>query len=598
MRFTFSSLCLALCLAFTFAMPVRAATLHVALGVLPAIPATQQFRSIGEATQKVAAGDVVLIHSGTYRESIVIEKSGTRAQPIRFQAAPAASVIVTGADRLMQWRREENTGGENIYSAAWPHRFITWNPNGTHPDDDEHRMIGRAEQVFINEYPLLQVLSRSQLTRGTFFVDLDAGRLYVQASNNQKIEGEPSFMPRVEAGVRGTVWESTGDYVQVRGLRFRYAANQAQSGAAQFKGNFNVVEDCTFERMNSIGASFTGQDIVVRGCTFQDNGQMGWGAARAHRLLMTGCLTTRNNGKNWSRGWEAGGDKIVLSRDVRIQQSTFAANRGIGIWFDIGNENPTVRNCLIADNEDAGIFYEISYGLRAHDNVIIGNGLAGNGGAWGANGGISLSSSPGCVIERNILVGNAEGFNFREQGRRTPRIDAPDNAPEVWIWNHDQTIRNNVLAANLNAQLRGWFDVNDERHWPKTMQENTISANADQPAADVAAEYRAKDNGGEPKGLSLETLKLNLSNNLYAPSDAGALWAWGTEWKRNKKYANLNEVRRELGLEQNSIVAPFVLGDYLTRDFRVPANSPAIKMGAYPRGEVPGVRLGTLPNSR
>ena len=109
-----------------------------------------------------------------------------------------------------------------------------------------------------------------------------------------------------------------------------------------------------------------------------------------------------------------------------IEASQFVQNRGHGIWFDIGNEDCTVRNCLIADNEDAGIFYEISFGLHAHDNVIIGNGLAGTPGDVGRPAsGISISSSPGCVVERNLLVGNKEGFNFREADRRTPRIDSP-----------------------------------------------------------------------------------------------------------------------------------------------------------------------------
>jgi hypothetical protein len=266
--------------------------------------------------------------------------------------------------------------------------------------------------------------------------------------------------------VRSTLWESKGDYVHLRGVRFRYAANQAQQAAAQFQGRHNVVEDCVFERMNSIGASFIGTDQVARRCTFQDNGQMGWGAARAHNLLISQCLTRNNNTKNFSRGWEAGGDKIVLSRNVVIEKSRFLENRGIGIWFDIGNENCVVRNCLVADNEEGGIFYEISYGLRAHDNVLVGNGFGAGGGAWGVACGIALSSSPGCVIERNLFVGNKEGFNFREQGRTTPRINAPPGAPEVAVWNHDQIIRNNVFAFNRDAQVWGWFDIADERHWP------------------------------------------------------------------------------------------------------------------------------------
>lgn len=561
-------------------------------------PDRPQFRTIREATKVVRPGDTVQIHSGTYRESVVVETSGTRERPIRFEAALGANVVITGADRLLEWTRDPAAGpGENVFFAPWPHEFISWSKTRTHPGDDYHAVIGRAEQVHVDGYPLPQVLGRDRLSRGTFFADTAAKRLYVWAANNAELGADVAFSPRVEASVRPVLWEAKGDYIIVRGLRLRYAANHAQQAAAQFKGRSNIVSDCVFERMNSIGAAFIGPDQVARRCTFQDNGQMGWGAARAHNLLVSGCLTRNNNTKNFSRGWEAGGNKIVLSRNVVIEQSRFEANRGNGIWFDIGNENATVRNCLIADNEDAGIFYEISYGLHARDNVIIGNGLSANGGAWGAASGISLSSSPGCVIERNLLIGNKEGFNFREQARTTPRIDASAGAPEVAVWNHDQILRNNVLARNRDAQTWGWFDVNDERHWPKAMQQ--VKTETGQAMADIAKDYGARDKSGQPAGLSLETLKIAFSNNLYDPGDGGgaALFHWGTSWKRNKAYPTLAAARAELGLEQGSRVATFTFAGYLSRDFRVPAGSPAFTMGCYPRGSVPGVRLGVLDNS-
>ena len=145
--------------------------------------------------------------------------------------------------------------------------------------------------------------------------------------------------------------------------------------AQQFRGRGDVIEDCIFEQTNSNGAVFLGPDQVVRRCTFQDNGQLGWGANQAHHLLFTDCVTRRNNIKNFDRGWEAGGDKICMSRGVIIEHSRFENNNGPGVWFDIGNEDCTVKNCLIAENQDAGIFYEISFGLHATDNVITCNGL-------------------------------------------------------------------------------------------------------------------------------------------------------------------------------------------------------------------------------
>lgn len=541
------------------------------------------FKTIARAARAVAAGDTVRIHDGIYRESVTVDQSGTPDKPITFEAAPGEHVILTGADRPAQWRPE--AGPEKIYSTPWPHRFITWSKQMTHPDDEYHRVVGRSEQVFVYGYPCLQVLGREQLARGTFFVDLNAGRLYVCPAEGRDLtrEGE------VEAAARAEIWQSKGAFIRVRGLRFRYAANMAQHGAATFSGQGDVVEDCVFERMNSVGAVFTGQDITVRRSVFQDNGQLGFGASGAHRLLLQDCIVRNNNVKGFSRGWEAGGDKLVLCRAAVIERCQIVANRGNGLWFDIGNEDCEVRGCLIADNEDSGIFYEISYGLRAHDNVIVGNGFAGTPGSWGAACGISLSSSPGCLIERNLLVGNKEGFNFREQDRTTSRIGDRAERP---IWNHDQVIRNNVLAYNRDAQTWGWFDVGDGRLWPAALQE-AVSAPAPgaAPRADIARGYQAQAGRRAPAGLDLEKLKITFENNLYFAAPGQGLFTWGVDWKKNRKYHGLDEVQRELGLEKGSRQAEIGFRDFLARDFRVPPDSPALQLGCYPRLDVPGVTL-------
>jgi len=369
-RFAWIGIVLVLLTGLSFCTASDGKTWHVSGETLAGIE-QQQVRTISRAAALAGPGDTVIIHSGIYREAVEIEKSGKPGNPITFQTAAGAGVIMTGADRISEWAEVKGDG--HIYSTPWPHKFITWNRHNTHPDDDYHRLIGRCEQVFINGYVLRQVLERDKLARGTFYVDLDGKRLYVWNYNNQEI----SKKAIVEASVRDRILTVKGDYVTVKGIRFRYAANRAQRGAVEFSGNHLTVEDCIFEYTNAGGASFRGEDITVRRCMFQHNGQLGFGANRAHRLRMTGCTVRNNNIKGFNRSWEAGGNKICLARGVVLENSTFIENRGNGIWFDIGNEDCTVRNCLIAFNEDAGIFYEISYGLHAHDNVIVGNGLAG-----------------------------------------------------------------------------------------------------------------------------------------------------------------------------------------------------------------------------
>lgn len=543
------------------------------------------FKTISRAAKEVKPGDTVILRSGVYRERVLVETSGTKEKPIRLQADVAANVIVTGADVITDWKREE--GPDNIFSTPWTYVFLGWSKNNIHPDGEPYMTIGRVEQVFIKGYPLHQVLRRDQMSRGTFCVDKESKRLYVWNAQDSDLKGL-----LVEASTRPVLWESKGEHVHVRGIRFRYAANPAQSGAAIFRKN-STAEDCIFERMNSSGASLVGENIVIRRCVFQDNGQLGFSAGQAHNLLFSECVVRNNNIKEYPRGWEAGGDKLCVCRGAVIERSQFLDNRGVGIWFDIGNENCVIRNCLIANNEDAGIFYEISYSLHAHDNVIIGNGFAATQGAWGADGAIALSSSPNCIIERNLMIGNKEGFQFREQGRTTVTVD--DLKTEHPVWNHDQIIRNNVLAYNRDAQTWGWFDVLDERHWPLNLQMK--------PAYQPKAEAKGKlgkmdlDANGWPINLTLEQMNLTFTNNLYSTAEAQPLFSWGCAWRHNERYMKLDAVRKELSLEQGSRVEPFVFNDYLTRDFRVPANSPALKMKCYPLGEVPGVRLGVRSKS-
>ena len=532
----------------------------------------QPFRTIGAAAARVQPGDRVQIHSGVYREKVTITPSGTQEQPIRFEAAPGAVVVITGADPLTGWI--EDTDG--TYSIPWPHHLF---------QGDEHNP-GGAEQVFVAGALLRKVSSLSKLTEGTFFVDLGRKRLHLRANRNPD---ESQVERPIEGSVRSKVWIVSGTHVHTRGLRFRYAANRAQQSMAQFNGDHDVVEDCIFEWSNSTGANFRAEDIAVRHCTFQDNGQQGFTANSAHRLHMEGCTVQRNNNKNYPRGWEAGGNKLCFTRGAILENCRFLKNHGNGVWFDISNADCTVRNCLIADNEDAGIFYEISYGLHAHDNVIVGNGLAKTKGAWGANGGVCVSSSPGCVIERNLILGNLQGFCFREQNRTTPRTDGT-KGPEVPVWNHDEIIRNNLIAQNLTAQMQGWFDIDTQRHWPKAMQRDKVEGG--KAKEDWAAGFQARKDG-VPPGLALEDLKITLHGNIYALDPSQPFFIWGANWKRKQEFKDLPSLADALGFEdQRSRKLPSLPVDVVKRDFRLPKDHPAIAAKAYPQGDVPDCTLG------
>ena len=565
--------------------------LHVSAKHVDGVPDAAQFTTIAAAAKAVAAGDRVLIHNGIYREAVVIKAGGTADAPIRFGPADQIPhVVVTGADALTDWTKEKGPAAtDHVQSTPWTHQFVSAEVHAF-PGDDQHALIGRVEQVFVNAYPLRQVLAREQLARDTFYVDEASKRLVVWAANNKEVDPKNTS---VEASVRPVVWQCDGAYVETRGIDFRYAANKAQQAAVQFAGKGDVVEDCTVEQTSGVGVSFLAPDITARRCVVADNGQLGFGANKADRLHVSDFVVRGNNTKNFNRGWEAGADKICRSRGVVIDHCVFERNNGTGVWFDIANEDCTVSHCLIADNEEGGIFYEISNGLHAHDNVVVGNGWYFSPGGWGAQGGICLSSSPGCTVERNLIVGNHEGFDFREQFRSSPGIDDAKGTPEHATWNHDETVRNNVIAYNQNAQVGGWFDTPDQRHLPKAMQTATAAAPTKRPADDVAGGYGAKATVKQPTGLSLESLNLKFSDNVYAVEDAEPFFNWGPSWAKTKLVlTTVADVQGKLKLDEGSRLMTVRFADPVRRDFRVVGDDPLLKAG-YPQGDVPAVRLGS-----
>ncbi len=554
--------------AVTVAAAAQAATFFVAQGNEKSNDdgpgsVEQPWKTLAKAVATAGAGDVVVVGDGVYREELVVRASGAAGEPICFEAAPGAHVVLTGADRLTSWKKTADAG--EIYSVPWPHKFIGWNPRMTHPDDEYHRLIGRCEQFIIDGYLQRQVLEQAQLAPGAFWVDIAGQRLEAW-----DIGGRDLNHVTTEASARQEILRVEGNYVTVRGLHFRFAANMAQHGAVVLAGAHDVLEDCALEDMNASGATFSGEDEIARRCVFRDNGQLGFGANGAHRLLFTECVVENNNTKGFDRGWEAGGDKLVLTRGAVLERSRFARNRGSGIWFDIGNEGCVVRQCLIADNEDAGIFDEISYGLTASDNVITGNGFASTAGAWGAQAGICLSSSPGSVIERNLIIGNREGLDFREQKRTTPRIGQAQGSPEEAVWVHDETVRRNIIAFNRDAQIWGWFDVGDGRHWP---------------AADTTAPANRQ--------MTLEKLHLKFQGNIYYAAPGQKWFEWGTSWGRHMSYPTLEAFARGLGIDEASQALNPQFRDVNARDYRVSAAAMNALQECYPRQAVPGCLLGT-----
>jgi hypothetical protein len=158
------------------------------------------------------------------------------------------------------------------------------------------------------------------------------------------------------------------------------------------------------------------------------------------------------------------------------------------------------------------------------------------------------------------------------------------------VWNHDETIRNNIIALNRDAQVWGWFDGKDRRHWPA--RQAAVDAPNRPRADDIAAPYVARNRDGQPQGLTLEKLKLQFESNIYFAAPGQDAFVWGPTWTQHRRYATLAEFQAGLGIDRQSRVVDPAFANIKALDFRISRSTMPELDSRYPRGTIPGALLG------
>lgn len=569
-------------------VPVAAKVYHVARGHPRASddnPGTAQrpWKTIGKAAALAQPGDRVVVHAGTYREWVEPRNSGLPDAPIIYEAAEGEQVVLTGADVLTGFERLP--GERPIYSVKWPYRFIINHVNGKpvyhHPGDEKHRRSGRAEQLIVDgqvwDWPQI-VLSLDEVKPGTFFPDVERGRLYLWLP-----DGSDPNKHHVEASTRRLIFGTNPwrrkegfNYTHVRGFTFRHAANFAQRPAVWLLGKGNVVEDCVIEWMSGAGVGVGPEDGVLRSSIIRNCGHTG-GCAGGRNFVNEDCVWENNCRKPISRGWDAGGVKICKSGDGIFQRCVFRNNGGPGLWLDIDDNSILVRNCLFVDNECQGLFVEISRNIYIVNNAFFRNGLRATSYTWGI-GGLTLAESRNCVVSNNLFVGNLDGIALREQGPRY--LDTPDLGRWAFL-NVGHLIANNVSAYNRRYQLGLWFDTaffgrhpadmkkykteeefeatikreKPERWFDPLKQGLVIERNLYWPgtAEQVAAVSRTVAQGGV--GGEARPEEPSAGRQEHQPPRP-RLFLYGVPWRvRHREFGSLAAFTRATGWERQGIVA-------------------------------------------
>ena len=384
--------------------------------------AEHPFKTISEAAEIATPGTRVLIHAGTYRETVRPARGGESPERmISYEAAGdgeaiiKASIVAEGFSRSTDWLLYRGFGNMNVppeeeQPRIWQYKLNPDDYRGYNPfcavnilhdrlfiefgKTDMTTYLNRRGMIFVDGKPLQQVALYNQMNAipGSYWVEANGQTVHFRMPedddpNNHIIEmtcREQCFAPDVPYL----------QYIKVKGLTCAHAATGApvpQRGSIScFRGSHWIIEDCTIDWSNGVGIDigcecwhrkdeFThsfGHTIIRRNKIY-DVGVCGIAGMSACYLLIEDNLIQGTGWQKMELSWEAGGIKVHNCVDSVYRRNIFSKTiRCDALWMDCGNENNRITQNLFLDGLHAreAIFMECSRGgENLFDNNIIWN---------------------------------------------------------------------------------------------------------------------------------------------------------------------------------------------------------------------------------
>ncbi|KAA1260213.1 Endo-1,4-beta-xylanase Z precursor [Rubripirellula obstinata] len=527
-------------------------------------------RALEFAKRSYARGSKVRIElaPGDYREEGFFEMGNPNANAyLHLVAKQPGTAVITGFDNwtgdgrnAQPWQRE----ADGAYSKPWIRDWGFATEGIAHGPDREfdRSLIARREAVTMDrKQTLRQVLTRNQLTPGTFFVDDFNRQLYLRPPtgkdpnrNLTEVAVRPHRNPY--QGWLWTFWNIQN--LKIDGLVFTGAAsfpNGANLHVARECKNV-VIEDCIFKNNGSGGfnleandpqvpSQFQGvTDVTVRNCLVTENGTYGFSGGFNNGLFVGNQFTRNNVRGDWAgyTGWSIAGAKFVLVNRCTLQSNLITKNRTGGLWFDIHCRDAWVKDCKITDNvgkkangeiDERGVFFEISEGPLLIEDCDVSRNAIGI-----QIGNCSDTTIRNCKITDNLIT--QIGLEGRPRGDEFPphneRLIIEDNqisankiesflVREIWSQGeenvqrsvpglHETTMRNNRYRHPCPSEAFVGMDlVQDEHRWqPMTFDRWKRLMKLDQNGSTI----NGRSSLGGVSGCTISTEQFDQSNGVTA----------------------------------------------------------------------------------
>ena len=265
---------------------------------------------------------------------------------------------------------------------------------------------GYPEELFVDDTRLLHVDSLAAGGPGKWFFDYAGDRIYIWDNPAGKI---------VEASVTPAAFTNSGTGVMIRNLVVEKYATPTQTGAVTL-GRASIIEDSEVRWNHAWGIRSMSQSVVRRSRAHHNGGV---GLAGSGEDILVEDSESSYNGAIYNPHWESGGSKWAFTRNLVVRNNFSHHNFGPGLWTDIDNYFTLYEGNIVEDNEQSGIFHEISFDAVIRNNTSRRNGAAREFPGWTEGAGIAVTTSSNVEIYGNTLVDNWQGITGLDDHRVT-----------------------------------------------------------------------------------------------------------------------------------------------------------------------------------
>lgn len=462
--------------------------------------AASPYLRIGKAAEVAQPGDVILIHSGTWREWVKPARGGTdEATRIVYKAYPGEQPVIKGSEQIKSWIHESGnvwradiintlfgvdnpyilTIGTNGYTmssgAQLTTKYLVGSESGKH----------HLGNVFLNGESYYEKFVRADL-------DSNSKSWYTEQSGDvTKIWANfGGINPNIELAeilVRECVFAPSVlglGYISLDGLTITQAAcgweENTDHQSAMIKtlgGHHWIIQNCLISDAKCSGISSANHSSsstqgwhTIRNNTIQRCGEAGVSGFYGWSWsVIEGNLFQDINFKKEFGGWEGGAIKFHKTADLTIKGNIFrriylSTGDTPGIWADWMCQGTRITGNVFSDIDRYAILIEMTRGVNTIDNNVF----YGNRGPHSAT--VRYFAAEKVILAHNLLV-SALNSPYADTDRRVvnflkPHLLIPFGSeitptPKVGARDYNNIVVKKSLAAgpsNYTADYNVYYD--------------------------------------------------------------------------------------------------------------------------------------------